>query len=141
VDFVQNLIKTKISKILNYKIIEIMAEYNIGDILCGSCGYNRTDVHFYKVLDRTAKTLTIQEIESEVVSGDPMRTYYVVADESRLKERVYVSKHVCVSDTKPFKVYLNRNGKAIIRGGSEFANQWLSVWDGKPQWANTGYQG
>lgn len=116
-------------------------DYNIGDILCGKCGYDRTDVHFYKVLDRTAKTLTIQEIESDVVSGDPMRVYYVVPNETKLKERVYVLNHSVVSDTKPFKVYLNKNGVAIIRDGGQFADQWLSVWDGEPKWCNTGYQG
>ena len=112
-------------------IFEKKDRYNIGDILYGTCGYNCTDVHFYKVLGRTAKTLTIQEIESVVVDGDPMRTYHVVADETCR----------CVRGTKPFKVYMNRRGTAVVRGCSEFDNQWLNVWDGKPRWANTGYQG
>ena len=126
-----------------------MTEYNIGDILCGSCGYNRTDVYFYKVLDRTAKTLTIQPIENKVVNGDPMRTYFVVADESKVREVRHYSHTengvfgVCrryVTDSNPFKVRLNNNGIAVVRGDTQFDTQWLDIWDGEPVWANTGYQ-
>lgn len=120
-----------------------MENYNVGDILYGTCGYNRTDVHFYKVLDKTLKTLTIQEIESEVVDGDPIRTYYVVADETKLKERRYRDRKnpygEDIIDTKPFKVHINKYGVAVIRDGSRFDNKWLYVWDGKPRWANTGF--
>lgn len=117
-----------------------MDNYKIGDILYGSEGYDRTDVHFYKVLERTAKTLTIQEIEQKVVDGDPLRVYHVVADETKLKERLHTEKGICVYDTKPFKVHINKYDTAVIRGRCSFDTQHLYVWDGKPKWANTGYQ-
>lgn len=106
-----------------------MDNYKIGDVLYGKDGYNCTNVYFYKVISRTAKTLTIQPIESKVVDGDPLRTYHVVADESNQ------------TDSNPFKVHLNKNGIAVVKGYTQFDTQWLDIWDGTPQWANTGYQG
>lgn len=127
-----------------------MIDYKIGDVLYGKDGYNCTNVYFYKVIDRTAKTLTIQPIESKVVDGDPMRTYYVVADESKVREVEHYSHTekgvfgVCrryVTDSNPFKVRLDKNGTAVVRGDTQFDTQWLDIWDGKPKWANTGFNG
>ena len=128
-----------------------MDNYKIGDVLYGTNGYNCTNVYFYKVIDRTAKTLTIQPIESKVVDGDPLRVYYVVADESKVREIEHYSHTekdslfgVCrkyVTDSNPFKVRLNKNGTAVIRGNSQFDTQYLDIWDGTPHWANTGFQG
>ena len=118
-----------------------MDDYKIGDIVYGSWGYNSTNVEFYKVVSRTDKTLIIQPIESKVVDGDPMRTYYVVADESKPRERSYRQKGSYVTDSKPFRVHLNKRGCAVIRVDGSFADQYLSIWDGTPKWANTGFNG
>lgn len=128
-----------------------MEDYKIGDVLYGTDGYNRTDVYFYKVIDRTAKTLTIQPIESKVVDGDPMRTYYVVADESKVrnvrhyshteKDSLFGVNRRYVTDSNPFKVRLDKNGTAVVRGNTQFDTQYLHIWDGTPKWANTGFNG
>lgn len=101
-------------------------DYKIGDIVYSTSGYNRTDVSFYIVVARTEKTLTIQPIESKVVDGDPMRTYYVIPDESK-------------RDSNQFRVRINKFGTACIKGYSRWDDEYLNVWDGNPVWANTGY--
>lgn len=127
-----------------------MDNYKIGDIVYGSWGYNSTNVEFYKVVSRTDKTLTIQPIESKVVDGDPMRTYHVVADESKVRNVRHYSHTekgvfgVCrryVTDSNPFKVRLDKNGTAVVRGDTQFDTQYLHIWDGTPKWANTGFNG
>ena len=122
-----------------------MIDYKIGDVLYTTGGYNCTIVEFYKVVARTAKTLTVQPIESKVVDGDPMRTYRVVADETKVRTKCYTKSNkggIVLSDSEPFKVFINRSGYAVLSerfvtaGGNV-----LYIWDGTPEWANTGFAG
>lgn len=112
-----------------------MEDYKINDVVYTSGGYDRTEVEFFKVIERTEKTLTIQPIGSKVVDGDPLRVYYVIPDETNVRERHYTPKgsYLVVTDSKPFKVYINKNGYAKYEG------MHIYVWNNKPIWANTGY--
>lgn len=41
-----------------------------GTVLVSSWGYDQTNVDFYVVIDATSKTVTVQELRSEVIDGE-----------------------------------------------------------------------
>lgn len=46
--------------------VEQKHEYQIGDILYASWGYDQTNINFYRVVRTTAATITIEEIGKDV---------------------------------------------------------------------------
>lgn len=98
----------------------------VGSIIYASGGYNRTDVEFYEITKMTEKRMEIALLENNVVSGDPMRTYYV----EPTTEKTGVVE----------KAYLDKWGHWRIMGRGEFQPRTLDEYEGKPVWANTGYQ-
>lgn len=108
-----------------------MADYNykIGQVVYYRTHFYRTDVKFFKVLNITPRTLTVVELKSKVVDGDPMRTYHVTLDESM--EEI----------GEPIKTFKDKRGIAHIGKASAWNDTNLYEWDGKPMWANTSYQG
>lgn len=98
----------------------------VGSIIYASGGYNRTDVEFYEITKMTEKRMEIALLENNVVSGDPMRVYYV---EPTIEKTGVVEK-----------AYLNKCGHWCIMGRGEFQPRTLDEYEGKPVWANTGYQ-
>ena len=113
-----------------------MKEYKVGQVVYYQayfhstyCTHSRTDVKFFKVLDVTSRTLTIVELESKVIEGDPLRTYTVTLDES-MKEI-----------GEPFKVYKNKHGVAYVGKHNIWNDMCLEEWDGTPKLADTGNKG
>lgn len=104
-------------------------DYKVGQVVYYSTHFYRTDVKFFKVLNVTSRTLTIVELESKVVEGDPLRTYTVTLDES-MKEI-----------GEPFKVYKGKDGVACVGKHGRWNSAFLYEWDGEPKWCNTGYNG
>lgn len=102
-------------------------DYKVGDVLYAKGGYNRTDVEFYEITKMTEKRMEITLLKSKVVSGDPCRTYYVepTTNKTDKVEKAYIKgeKYLCIlGRTLPFSIYM------------------LYKYEGKPIWANTGYQ-
>lgn len=55
------------------------SEIKVNDIFYSSWGYDQTNISFYKVVKKTAKTCTLLEVESEVVTEDGYRNDYTTA--------------------------------------------------------------
>lgn len=106
-----------------------MNEYKIGQVVYYRTHFYCTEVHFFKVLNITPRTLTVVELKSKVIDGDPMRTYTVTLDES--KEEI----------GEPIKVYKDKKGVACVGKADRWNDKFLYEWDGNPMWANTGFQG
>lgn len=104
-----------------------MVNYNEGDVLYASGGYNRTDVEFYEITKMSQKRMEITLLESKVVDGDPFRTYYVEPTTEKTD--------------KIEKAFINKFGSLCIIGRKAFTPRILSKYEGKPIWANTGYAG
>lgn len=112
---------------MEYKIRNM--EYKIGQVVYFRTHFYRCDVKFFKVLNVTARTLVVVELKSKIVDGDPMRSYTVTLDESM--EEV----------GEPIKVYRDKHGIACVGKHGRWNSQLLYEWDGKPLWADTGFQG
>lgn len=97
-------------------------DWIVGDILYYEYGYERTNVAFYKIVKRTEKTFTLVEVESKVVSGDPMRQYYTAPADSLKEIGEPVIARVC-------------------KYGVRFPGARIGIYyyNGKPRFADTGY--
>lgn len=102
-----------------------MKNYKVGDVLYASGGYNRTDVEFYEITKMTEKRMELTLLEQKVVSGDPIRTYYVEPTNAKTSIKV--------------KAFTSKFGNLKIMGRTEYQPRLLDKYDGKPKWANTGY--
>jgi hypothetical protein len=129
----------------------VAPEVEVGSIFVCSWGYDQTNVDFYKVVSRTAKSVKIQAWqgasvedlgphESMVAGGGPA----MVADWSDVPEgtdywdqRQYVKYVPAPVETKRLKVYGQSGGKySVALSMTSYSNAYL--WDGKPQY-QTGY--
>ena len=94
---------------------ENQANYQVGDILVSSWGYDQTNIDYYQVIERTAKMATIQKICKEFLdSGYPS------------EDKVIPLKDSFVG--KPKKKKIGTYG--ITLSSYETA----SLWDGKPDY-------
>jgi len=94
---------------------ENQANYQVGDILVSSWGYDQTNIDYYQVIERTAKMATIQKICKEFLdSGYPS------------EDKVIPLKDSFVG--KPKKKKIGTYGITI----SSFET--ASLWDGKPDY-------
>ena len=97
----------------------------VGDILYSSWGYSMTLVDFYKVIkvSPSGKSVTLQKLESEVVSGDSMTGYKMPTQYVDRRERPIKNKRV-KPDNDRYSVKLNSSANAY-------------KWDGKKKYFNT----
>ena len=94
---------------------ENQANYQVGDILVSSWGYDQTNIDYYQVIERTAKMATIQKICKEFLdAGYPS------------EDKVIPLKDAFVG--KPKKKKIGTYGITI----SSFET--ASLWDGKPDY-------
>jgi hypothetical protein len=92
-------------------------EITVGTIFVSSWGYDQTNVCFYRVVKRTAATVTLQRVRNHVVTAGDMTGRVV--------------PHECDHQDVPIRRKLSTSyGDAIVRIDScEFAREW----NGKPQ--------
>lgn len=95
-------------------------KWKVGDILCGVWSYSMTIPYFYKILKRTAKSFTIIELKTKIVSGHfngqyevmPEYPYKVDNDEKPITARIKKDGYVYAN-----KVHLNKwDGKTPLPG-------------------------
>lgn len=96
-------------------------EYQEGKILQSSWGYEQTNVDFYKIVKRTAKSVLLQEIgkiktESGNMSGE------AVPD-------------ISIEIGKPFRRKLLIHGDSIL--GCHFEYGTIRAWEGRPAYYST----
>lgn len=96
--------------------------FDVGDVLVSQWGYEQTNTDFYIVLDRTAKTIVIQEIGSRRSESIGPMSGYVVPDKSRIR-------------SAPMRRRVNTAYKAVSI--SSFANAY--PWKGKPEYESSYY--
>lgn len=92
----------------------------IGDILVGHYGYSMEIYDFYLVTKKTAKTITLQQLEKKQIGGDGFRP--IVAPkievfhlEDGIRTRCYVTNEVITRRIKDGKNYVNdKSGYGII---------------------------
>ena len=94
--------------------------FKVGDILCSSWGYDQTNIHFYSVVSRTAKSLKIVRIGNQMVGEPEFLAEYVVPDLSDVRDKVML---------KRINVY---EGKENFVKIADYAYAYL--WDGKPKY-------
>ena len=85
----------------------------VGSILYSSWGYDQTNITFYEVLRKTAKTVTLQPVHSEIVESGDMVGKVIATKEPK---------------GKPVRRSL-RFGNAVRIESYE----WAYVWDGQPK--------
>lgn len=77
-------------------------------------GYEQTNVEFYKIVRRTAKTVTIQQVEVETEAGDLHHLTYRATPTETAKE-----------GREPFRRTISRRGdREYVRMPYGFAEKW-----------------
>ena len=99
-------------------------DWTTNDVLYTKGGYGCTIVTFYKVIKRTAKTLTVIQIEKSNIGDNPANCHTVPAD--GLKACEYATEEVA---------RINKYGNAHIKNDSLS----LKFWDGTPIWTDNGF--
>jgi len=56
---------------------EFKHDYQVGDILYASWGYDQTNIDFYEVVGTTEKSVVIREVASKIVKSKPPQDYVV----------------------------------------------------------------
>lgn len=91
---------------------------NTGDILYTHWGYEQTNAEFYQIIRATEKTVWVQEIHSQIVTGDswsgerePMEGMF--KDEPVIKRKIknYGEPYIAINDV--VNAYLHTPGQAI----------------------------
>jgi hypothetical protein len=108
-------------KIKDMKKIE---DWTTNDVLYTKGGYGCTIVTFYKVIKRTAKTLTVIRIEKSNIGDNPANCHTVPAD--GLSACEYATEEVA---------RINKYGNAHIKNDPLS----LKFWDGTPVWTDNGF--
>lgn len=98
-----------------------LSEVMVGDIFVSSWGYDQTNVDYYQVVKRTAKTVTVKELEKVVVSGGRGPTERVMPVKDRFNPR-----------GKTLRKKLKDYSGVPYLDLSSYASAYL--WDGKPQY-------
>lgn len=94
-------------------------DYQIGEILCCTWGYDQTNVDFYQVVGKTAKTIKVREIEKTVREFGFMCGYSVPIRDAFVDEPYYGDGR------SEFTIQCRRALKAPKYG-------WMSRWSGRP---------
>ena len=90
--------------------------YHIGDIAVQVFSYNARYVHFYKILDIKGKTITVRELEKEIVSDDGYGQNGTCIPTDKFSER-----------SKEIKCRVGSRHGLRIEGGYTYK------WNGKPE--------
>lgn len=96
----------------------------INDVVYSNGGYNCTDVHFYKVVGVTPKSIKLVELKQNV-KGD-YRGYCSPMEETK-------------NDTE-FVARLNKNNEYIITHHKRF-KEWIRLFEGEEIWWDSGFSG
>ena len=97
---------------------------DVGDILVSSWGYDQTNKTFYRVMKRTARTVWLQQMHSELANG----------------EEGFMQGHSLPTAVDPrAKVRRRKVHLPAESGMSEVAvrlssYEWARPWTGKPEW-------
>ena len=94
----------------------------INDIVYSSCGFNSTNLHFYKVVGVTPKSIKLVELKQKKVGH--YRGLCLPIDEFK-------------NDTE-FVARLNKNNEYIITHHKNF-KEWVSLYDGSPIGWDSGF--
>ena len=89
-----------------------------GDILSGTFGYNMTIPIFYKIIKRTTKSFTLQKLAKKLVSGHYNGSFEEIPDENK------------EAKSKPINVRINKYNHVVAD------RVFLHKWDRKPVWGN-----
>lgn len=97
-------------------------DWEVGDILSGTYGYNMTLPIFYKIVKRTAKMIIVVKLSKKLHSGHYNGSFEEVPNET--KEEQDLKGHQYRAKLKDGKDY------AMVDG------HFVKLWDGKPVWGN-----
>lgn len=96
-------------------------DWDVGDVLSGTYGYNMTLPVFYKIVKRTPKGFSVVKLTSKLASGHYNGSFTKVPDDSCLEDDL---------KKKPINVRINSRGNVVID------KVYVSLWDGEPVWGN-----
>lgn len=88
--------------------------WDVGDILAGTVGYSMVLPRFYKIIKRTAKSFTVQRMESKIVSGHRNGQWEEVADEKAPLKGV------------PTNARIRKSGSVVVN------DCYVHLWNGEP---------
>lgn len=113
-------------------------DYNVGDILCNSWGYDQTNVEWFEVVALAGKSMVVlREIESRVVPGSEgfMSGSVVPVPGAYRVERVmdYDKMQPVERERPPLRKRVDKYGRVDIHSAS-FGR--ASKWDGKPEYSS-----
>ncbi len=111
-------IRKSFNELVNLGIFTPVKDENEPEIFVSSWGYDQTNVTFYKVLKRTAKTITLQRIESKEVA-----TGFMCGESTPLPDQTF-------GGPIRRKIQINRDGKEYV---SMTSYEVARPWDGKPR--------
>lgn len=97
----------------NMDIEMALKEYKVGDIFVSSWGYDQTNIDFFQIIEKKAKTFVMRELESQTVYTTGFMEGEVVPVRDKFKG-------------KPFK-------KVLKYGYTSHECGALHLWDYKPQ--------
>lgn len=101
-----------------------MSEFEVGGYGVSSWGYDQTNVDFYKVVRKSAKSVWLMPVQSAVQETGFMCGNSVPSDEPvEWKGKVLM---------KRLSVYENENGRDEYCGGY-FSSELVRPWNGKPE--------
>jgi hypothetical protein len=98
----------------------------VGDILYSSWGYNMTHVDFYKVIkvSPSGKTISLQELHSEIVEGNAgYRGYVMPSNKENRSEKPILNKRVSPTGLLGYSIKVDGHVNAY-------------KWDGKKKYFN-----
>ena len=98
-------------------------DFEIGDILYTSWGYDQTNVEFFQVVGKTAKTIKVREIGADVRETGFMCGYSMPVKDD-FQDRPWYG-----NGRNEFTVQCRRYMRSPIYGG-------LWKWDGKPKYTS-----
>lgn len=93
--------------------------YNVGDVLVSSWGYDQTNIDFYIVLKVTPRTVTLRELNKEVVRRTDSSEHVAPVLGS------YASEHT-LKGRRP-------SACGMVNVGTNFT-QYARKWDGTPRY-------
>lgn len=96
-------------------------EININDIFWSAWGYDQTNVSWYKVIKKTAKTCTLIELKSEIVKQLEFTADVMPTDEVHKHNKEPIKRVIKLNDYRD-RPYFKIN---------TYANAYQ--WDGKPK--------
>ena len=117
--YIDNYIATQESYAI--KTLEKKKSFIVGQILTSSWGYEQTNVDFYKIIERSGDTVTIQKVKS------------IITEESSY----YSGKVIPFAEQtvgEPFRKRINKYGSITL---TSYSNAYL--WDGTPQYCSWRY--